>query len=181
VRIRCMGTCTPTFDPTALLPALHRYAWTLTRNAHESEDLVHDTLVRAYEARDTFRPGHELKPWLFSVLHNTFISTRRTRIAHDRRVDRAAEIAERFADPAQESSVRLTQVCDAFMSLPAEQREALHLVAIEGMSYQESAQALSIPVGTLMSRLGRARATLRQFETREPLADVVQLRDWRKS
>lgn len=175
-----MGTCDKDFDVTGHLPALHRYAWSLTRDAHECEDLVHDTLVRAYESRDTFRPGHDLKPWLFSVLHNTFISSRRTRRAHDARIDRAAELAVHVADPAQEASLRLNQVCNAFMSLPVEQREALHLVAIEGMAYQECAAALSIPVGTLMSRLGRARAALRDLESSEPDGRVVQLRTWRK-
>ena len=90
-------------------------------------------------------------------------------------------MAETAAPPAQESRVRLQQVQAAFLSLPDEQRAALHLVAIEGLSYQEAANALNIPVGTLMSRLGRARATLRGFEAgatcrSRPKASVRSLR-----
>src|SRR3954454_24654349 len=71
---------------------------------------------------------------------------------------------ETVAPADQESSVRLQQVRQAFLNLPEEQRAALHLVAIEGLSYQEAAGALGIPLGTLMSRIGRARAALRAFE-----------------
>jgi RNA polymerase sigma factor (sigma-70 family) len=79
-------------------------------------------------------------------------------------------LADTASPPEQEGRVRLQQVQAAFLRLPAEQRAALHLVAIEGLSYQEAANALGIPVGTLMSRLGRARATLRGFEAGSDLA-----------
>jgi RNA polymerase sigma-70 factor (ECF subfamily) len=88
----------------------------------------------------------------------------RRHAAEFRRLGQTAELADTIALPEQESRVRLQQVQAAFMSVPDEQRAALHLVAIEGISYQEAANALKIPVGTLMSRLGRARAALRGFE-----------------
>jgi RNA polymerase sigma factor (sigma-70 family) len=92
------------------------------------------------------------------------VNDRRRHVAEARRLEQAAVTAETAAPPAQESQVRLQQVQSAFLRLPDEQRAALHLVAIEGLPYQEAADALGIPVGTLMSRLGRARATLRGFE-----------------
>lgn len=152
------------FNVTGQLPALKRYARALTRDETEAEDLVHDTVLRAYEGRGSFRPDGDLKRWLFSVLHNTFVSTRRSRRAHQRRIDGVAEITETETQASQEASLRLSQIRVAFAALPAEQREVLHLVAIEGMAYGEAADVLGVPLGTLMSRLGRARAALRAFE-----------------
>jgi RNA polymerase sigma-70 factor (ECF subfamily) len=151
-------------DVISLLEPLRRYARSLTRDESQAEDLVQDTLVRAYEGRGSFRSGGNLRSWLLSILHNTFIDHRRRHIAELRRLERAASLADTSVPPEQEGRVRLQQVQTAFMSLQDEQRAALHLVAIEGLSYQEAANALKIPVGTLMSRLGRARATLRGFE-----------------
>ncbi|MXQ14083.1 sigma-70 family RNA polymerase sigma factor [Microvirga makkahensis] len=151
-------------DVIGLLGPLRRYARSLARDEAQAEDLVQDTLVRAYERRGSFRQGGNLRGWLLSILHNAFIDNRRRQVAELRRVEQAASLADTAAPPEQESRVRLQQVQTAFMSLPDEQRAALHLVAIEGLSYQEAAAALKIPVGTLMSRLGRARAALRGFE-----------------
>lgn len=160
-----MSTNAPHFDVTSLLPALQRYAMALTRNEAEAEDLVQDTLVRAYEGRATFRSDGDLKGWLFSILHNAFVSSLRSRRAYSARLDRAAELAETEAAPDQEARLRFMQIRSAFAALPSEQREVLHLVAIEGMAYGEAAEILGIPVGTLMSRLGRARAALRDMES----------------
>ncbi len=163
-----------TFNVAGELGALKRYAWSLTRDEHEAEDLVHDTLVRAYEGRASFKADGDLKTWLFSVLHNTFISKVRSRRAYDARLGHVAELADTQVEPEQEARLRLAQIRTAFMALPADQREVLHLVAIEGMAYQEAAATLSIPLGTLMSRLGRARAALRALESAD--AKVVPLR-----
>lgn len=161
-------------DVIGLLGPLRRYARSLTRDETQAEDLVQDTLVRAYERRSSFRSGGNLRGWLLSILHNTFIDHRRRQVAECRRLEQAAAMTETAAPPPQESQVRFQQVQTAFMSLPDEQRAALHLVAIEGLSYQEAANALKIPVGTLMSRLGRARATLRGFEAGTHLAQAAE-------
>jgi RNA polymerase sigma-70 factor (ECF subfamily) len=154
-------------DVIGLLGPLRRYARSLTRDESQAEDLVQDTLVRAYERHGSFRAGGNLRGWLLSILHNTFIDERRRRQAEARRMERIAEIADTTAPADQESRVRFQQIRQAFLSLPEEQRAALHLVAIEGLSYQEAAAALGIPIGTLMSRLGRGRAALRAFEAGE--------------
>ena len=152
------------FDVIGQLGSLRRYARSLTRDANEAEDLVHDALVRAYERRGSFRRGGNLRAWLLSILHNAFIDTLRSRRAEAVREDAAGQLAGTSVEPAQDHAVRLSQVRDAFYQLPPEQRAALHLVAIEGLSYQEAAEALAIPLGTLMSRIGRARAALRAME-----------------
>jgi len=152
------------FDVIGLLAPLRRYAAVLTRNDTDADDLVHDTLVRAYERHQTFRPAGDLRAWLFSVLHNSFIDGQRRKAAEAARIRDLADAVETVAPAPQDSSVRLQQIRKAFLSLPDEQRAALHLVAIEGLSYQDAAGALGIPLGTLMSRIGRARAALRSFE-----------------
>ena len=131
---------TKRMDVIGLLGPLRRYARSLTRDETQAEDLVQDTLVRAYERRGSFRPGGNLRGWLLSILHNTFIDGRRRHVAEFRRLEQAAALADTAAPPEQESRVRLQQVQAAFMSLPDEQRAALHLVAIEGLSYQEAAE-----------------------------------------
>ncbi|GGE32977.1 RNA polymerase sigma factor [Agaricicola taiwanensis] len=152
------------FDVLGQLGALRRYAGSLTRDAADAEDLVHDTLVRAYERRGTFRRGGNIRAWLLSILHNTFVDRIRSHRSAAAREEQAGVLADMAGDPTQEHSVRLTQIREAFLALPEPQRAALHLVAIEGLSYQEAADALGISIGTLMSRIGRARAALRQME-----------------
>jgi len=163
-------------DVIGLLGPLRRYARSLTRDESQAEDLVQDTLVRAYERRSTFRPGGNLRGWLLSILHNTFIDDRRRHAAEARRAQSLAEHVESSTPAGQESRVRLQQVQQAFLSLPEEQRAVLHLVAIEGLSYQEAAATLDIPIGTLMSRLGRARAALRAFEAGDDLTQSTSAR-----
>lgn len=164
LRIQDMNTNRSGFDVVGELGALRRYARVLTRDEAEAEDLVHDALVRAYERRGSFRSGGNLKGWLLAIVHNTFISARRASRARTTRDNHAASLDPLHVEPSQDGVVRLDQVRRAFLRLPDEQREALHLVAIEGMSYQDAAATLDVPVGTLMSRIGRARAALRAME-----------------
>jgi len=156
------------FDVIGHLASLRRYARSLTRSDTESEDLVQDALLKAYERRSTFHEGRGLGPWLLSILHNAFIDRERARRAESTRIERAAELQYPHVEPVQDHHVRLAQVRRAFMLLPDEQRAALHLVAIEGLTFAEAADALDIPIGTLMSRLGRARAALRALEENVP-------------
>ena len=151
-------------DVIGQLAPMRRYALTLTRDETLAEDLVHDALVRAYERRATFRSGANLRTWLLAILHNTFVDRWRQREAEWRREAEASRLAETTAPAEQESRIRLQQIAQAFQALPDEQRAVLHLVAIDGLPYNEAARALGIPVGTLMSRLGRARAALRGLE-----------------
>jgi RNA polymerase sigma factor (sigma-70 family) len=155
----------PRFDVLGELQSLRRYARALLRDGADSEDLVHDALVRAYERRSQFRPDGNLRSWLLSILHNVFVDRLRSRRAEAGRMDRMGALADDTLAPPQEHAVRLAEVWEAFHALPDEQRAALHLVAIEGLTYQDAASALGIPLGTLMSRIGRARAALRAFES----------------
>ncbi|SFR96746.1 RNA polymerase sigma-70 factor, ECF subfamily [Sphingomonas jatrophae] len=139
-----------------------RYARSLTRDDAAAEDLVQQTLVRAIERSDSFRRDAALEPWLMALLHNLFVDGTR-RVARERRAMDGLE----GATPAgasllpQEQQLYLDQIASRFDALPEEQRAVLHLVAIEGRTYAEVAGTLNLPIGTVMSRLSRARAALR--------------------
>jgi RNA polymerase sigma-70 factor, ECF subfamily len=142
---------------------LRRYALALTRNGQDAEDLVQETLTRAYAGWTSFRIGQALRPWLMSILHNIHVDgirARRVRKAHE-----ATEVDRNAHAPApQEDAARLSEVRRAFLNLPDDQREALHLVGVEGLTYSEAAQVLGIPEGTVLSRVSRARQALRERE-----------------
>ncbi|WP_244542754.1 sigma-70 family RNA polymerase sigma factor [Devosia crocina] len=147
------------------LPALRRYALSLTRDPGNAEDLVHDALVRAMERSASYDPAGNLRGWLMSIVHNLHIDRVRSgKSAAGRDRDYAAQSPENLA-PSQLDSVRLQQVRRAFDLLPDEQREAMHLVTIEGLSYDEAAAVLGVPSGTVMSRVSRGREALRRWES----------------
>ncbi len=147
------------------LPALRRYALSLTRHGGDAEDLVHDTLVRAIERETSFRSGGNLRSWLMSILHNLHIDRRRSGMSSAGRDRDFAADTDTTILPNQLDTVRLAQVRRAFDMLPDEQREAMHLVTIEGLSYEEAAAVLGVPAGTVMSRISRARDALRRWES----------------
>ncbi|WP_431523340.1 sigma-70 family RNA polymerase sigma factor [Mesorhizobium captivum] len=164
------------FDIVGQLGSLRRYARSLTRDSADAEDLVHDALVRAYERRATFRTGGNPRAWLLAIVHNIFIDRMRSRRSEAARIEQAGHLADQSLAASQDHSVRLAQVREAFLALPEEQRSALHLVAIEGLSYAQAAEVSGMPLGTLMSRIGRARAALREMEDGAPARGKNHLR-----
>lgn len=159
-------------DVAAHLDALRRYARVLTRNGTEADDLVQGALLRALERQAGFREGADLRVWLMSILHNHHIDRLRSHSAASAREAAWADLAPGFAPPAGEHAARLEQLRGALLALSEDQREALHLVAVEGLSVSEAANVLSVPAGTVMSRVGRARAALRRWE--DGMADQGQ-------
>lgn len=151
-------------DVAGEAPALRRYARSLTRDAAAADDLVQDTLMRAIEGQSSFRSDSRLRPWLLAILHNCFVSDRRRELMrHD--VERHAErLGQRSAAAAQESMARLAWLETAVARLPEEQQAVLNLVAVHGFSYADAAMMMAVPIGTVMSRLSRARARLREAE-----------------
>ncbi|CAO3455901.1 putative ECF sigma factor [Azospirillum argentinense] len=143
------------------LDVLRRYALVLMRDPDQAEDLVQEALVKAIEGASSFTDGRDLRKWLLAIVHNTFVDRWRRQQAERQATGELSSMAEEGSPPAQLSHVHLGQTIAALMTLPVEQREALVLVALDGMSYRDAAECLGIPVGTLMSRLGRARDALR--------------------
>lgn len=141
------------------IPSLRRYALGLTGDRDMADDLVQDTLERAVARRQSWRATGPVQAWLFRILLNRYRDTLRRRPAH------LVAVEDLPVEPArpggQEGHMALAEVKAAIDALPPDQRAALLLVTVEGMSFDEAAQLLDIPVGTLMSRLGRARETLR--------------------
>jgi RNA polymerase sigma-70 factor (ECF subfamily) len=150
-------------DFVALLPALLRYARSLTRDPLAAEDLVHDALVSALNHLASFDVSRSMRPWLFGIIHNQFISDVRREAV---RQDCLGQLKHPPAasSPVQERREELRRVDLALAELPVLQREALHLVAVESLTYQQAADALGVPVGTVMSRVSRARRCLRQAQ-----------------
>ncbi|WP_074221705.1 sigma-70 family RNA polymerase sigma factor [Rhodovulum sp. ES.010] len=142
------------------IASLRRYALVLTRDHHEAEDLVQETLVKAIAKADTLHPSSDLRPWLFRIMHNTHVSGLRRA-----QVRKAAEpdLPEPVTPERQHRHLELQQVLDALEQLPEAQRRPIILVALEDMSYAEAARSLDVPLGTFMSRLGRGRQALRNL------------------
>jgi RNA polymerase sigma factor (sigma-70 family) len=141
-----------------LIPALRRYARALLRNPVDADDLVQDCLERAVSRWHQRRPDGDARTWLYAILHNLAMSQLRQRIRRGPHlaVEDAPE-ASLAVSPSQDDGLRHRDLMAALDTLPEEQRGVLLLVTVEGLSYAETAQVLAIPVGTVMSRLSRAR------------------------
>ncbi len=140
--------------------SLRRYALVLTRDPVAADDLVQETLVKAIAKADTFQPGSDLRPWLFRILHNTFVSDLRRAKT---RAEAAAEMPEPVSTECQDTRLELKQVLAALDQLPEAQRMPIILISLREMSYAEAARTLDVPLGTFMSRLGRGREALRKI------------------
>jgi len=144
----------------AEIPRLRRFARVLIRPAEAADDLVQETVLRAIGARQQFTPGTNLRAWLFVILRNA-------RNAELRRLRRFSPLDDEAGQSipvsgGQEERHAMNDVAAAFHRLPPVQREALWLVVVEGMDYAAAAAVLRIPVGTVRSRLSRARDALRE-------------------
>ncbi len=163
----------PNPDLLAAIPRLRRYARVLTGDANRADDLVQDTLARAWEKRTLWQAGTDLRAWLFTIMHNLFVNQR----ALARRDARTVSIDDEGAGDAwqlpvqatQFTRVELTEVMQSVGRLPAEQREVLMLAAVEELRYEEIAAVMEIPIGTVMSRLSRAREKLRRMAGETPV------------
>lgn len=141
-----------------LIPRLRRYARALVGDRATADDLVQDTLERAWAKLHLYRRGTDLRAWLFTVMHNVHVNRVRATRPTDMLEDEMPELAQR----APQGDALLVRDLDrAIARLPAEQKAVLLLVTLEEMSYEEVARALGIPIGTVMSRLSRAREKLR--------------------
>lgn len=146
-------------DVVGMIPALRAFAWSLSHNGSDADDLVQDTLIKAWTNRDKFEPGTNLRAWLFTILRNTYY----TQVIRRRREvrDETGEYANNLKAPAtQDWSVAMHALQAALAQLPDEHREALILVGAAGLSYEEAAEICGCALGTIKSRVNRARARL---------------------
>ncbi|MDQ7261759.1 RNA polymerase sigma factor [Paracoccus sp. PS-1] len=153
------------------LPALRAFALSLTREGASADDLVQDTIVKAWTHIDKFQPGTNLRAWLFTILRNTFYSARRKTRREVSDTD-GVHAARQATRPEHDGRLALNDFRAAFEQLPDEQREALILVGASGFSYEEAAAMTGVAVGTVKSRANRGRrrlAELLQLEEGEEL------------
>jgi RNA polymerase sigma-70 factor (ECF subfamily) len=142
-----------------ILPRLRRFARSLSRNQHDADDLTQVVVERALRNRGQFRPGANIASWMFGIMKNAWIDDRRAR-------GRRGEVAlpedsgEHPAVSPDDANASLWAVSEAMGNLPEEQRLAVALVLVEGLSYKEAAEVLEVPIGTLTSRLARGRTAL---------------------
>ncbi len=146
----------------ALLPRLRRFAYGLTGSIEEGDDLVQATCERAIGRLDTFEPGTRLDSWMYRIAQNTFFNWRRAgkvRAEYLQLID--PEEQGRVDGPrAMEARLTLDRARTCIAKLPEEQRSVLLLIAVEGLAYKEAAEVLDLPIGTVTSRLARARLAL---------------------
>jgi len=147
-------------DFIQFIPRLRRYARALTGDRARADDLVQDTLERALIKYHLWQPGSNLRAWLFTIMHNVFVNQLRAQPAGmtDGLDDESAPMTVR---PTQSDWLEVRDLQAALSRLPDEQREVLLLVGLEQMTYEETSGVLGIPMGTVMSRLSRARGRLR--------------------
>jgi RNA polymerase sigma-70 factor (ECF subfamily) len=152
-------------DVAVHIPRLRRYARALAGERYAADDLVQDTLERALNKFHLWRPGSDLRAWLFALMHNVFVNQLRARGARPEE-----PLDEQFDVAAAAAGDRLAvrDLDAALARLPVEQREVVLLVGLEELSYAEAARALGIPIGTVMSRLFRGRERLRALLAAAP-------------
>jgi RNA polymerase sigma-70 factor (ECF subfamily) len=186
------ATARQAFEKTALphLDSLFGVALRMTRNRASAEDLVQDTLVRAYRFWHRFEPGTSIRAWLFTILRNTFVNSyhrgnrRREQTEHlthqARTLDEAGAAGLASAPPSPEQAVAAKNIAEAVHSaleeVPEDFRLAVLLADIEGLSYKEIAAVMECPVGTVMSRLYRGRRHLKKILERQ-MPEPLQAND----
>jgi RNA polymerase sigma-70 factor, ECF subfamily len=142
-----------------LLPRLRRFARTIARNVHDADDLVQLAIERALLKYDQWRPEARFDGWMFGIVRNAWIDEVRSRSRRDR-IFAPEEAGGNVGHDGTEGQLRLLAVQAAVASLPEDQRLAVALVLVEGLSYKEAADVLEVPIGTLTSRLARGREAL---------------------
>ena len=162
-----------------MIPALRAFAWSLSHNGSDADDLVQDTLIKAWTNRDKFETGTNLRAWLFTILRNTYYTSVLRRRREVRDPD--GEYAGALKSPAtQEWSVAVHALQDALAQLPDEHREALILVGAAGLSYEEASEICGCALGTIKSRVNRARARLLKIMDADDASDVMVVENPRR-
>jgi RNA polymerase sigma-70 factor (ECF subfamily) len=162
------------------VPALRTYGRALSRDVDRADDLVQETLLKAWANRLAYTQNTKLRAWLFTILRNSFYSERRRRSREGPTISEV-DAANLFVRPTQEHTLAVEDFAAAMDRLPGEQQEALMLVAVAGLSYEDAAQVCDCAVGTVKSRVNRARNRLAELlgvrdgveMTADPLMDAA--------
>jgi len=139
---------------------LEKFAFKLTANKHDADDLLQSTILRAIEKKHLFQEGTDLFKWSSKIMYNLFVSNYRRKVKYETKNDPEDYISKQYVEAPQDSQIELMQVKEAIEQLSEEHKEILILVCIQGMRYQDVSAKLKVPVGTVRSRLSRARHQL---------------------
>lgn len=157
-----MSRIDPAEEMLTHIPAMRAFAISLTHNPAVADDIVQDTLIKAWNGLEGFEPGTNMRAWLFTILRNTFYSMRRK--SRREVADPDGEISGSVPiRPDHDGRLEMRDFQAALQMLPVEQREALILVGAEGFSHEEAAETCGVPVGTIKSRVNRARRRLAEL------------------
>ncbi|MET3793366.1 sigma-70 family RNA polymerase sigma factor [Aquamicrobium terrae] len=149
-------------DLLKAIPSLRAFAVSLSQNVDKADDLVQETLVKAWDKHESFQPGTNLKAWLFTILRNEFYSQMRKRGREVQDTD-GIMTARLAVHPAQHGQLDLDDFRSALEQLPEDQREAIILIGASGFSYEEAAEICGCAIGTIKSRVSRARSRLQEI------------------
>jgi RNA polymerase sigma-70 factor (ECF subfamily) len=156
------------------IPNLRAFALSLTQSAQHSDDLVQDTLVKALANLDKFEMGTNMRAWLFTILRNSFYNEIRHKKYHQTATLDEIDPGALDLRATQEKYIEFQDVLKGLSQLVPEQREAIILIAAEGLSYEEAAAICKCPVGTVKSRLSRARRRLEEYTNGEDMVPGLQ-------
>ncbi|EKV31523.1 ECF sigma factor [Caenispirillum salinarum AK4] len=156
-----MANVDPGKQIEAQIPDLKRYARSLARSEADANDLVQDCVERALLKWHLYKPGTNLRSWLFTMMRNVFISQKRREAVSQRYMSQAVHDESTIARPSQMHSVYLKETVQAMEELSEQERSAVQMLGIDELSHQAAAELNSLPVGTMKSRLSRGRANLR--------------------
>lgn len=145
------------------LDSLRKFAWRLTGNLPDAENLVQDTVLRAMEKKDLFCKDTNLLGWMSKIMFNLFVSQYRRKAKFETKYDPDYFIQRQYTEASQDHIMETEQVAKAIGLLPKNQKEIIFLVCVQDLKYQEAADVLSIPIGTVRSRLARARKNLQNI------------------
>lgn len=152
------------------MPNLRKFALKLTKNAADADDLLQATVLRALEKKHLFQPGTSLFKWMSKIMYNLFVSDYRRKVKFETQYDSDNYIARESVEASQDTKMELQQVESAMQRLSSDHREILVMICIQGMQYAEVSKSLDIPIGTVRSRLSRARESLQAaLKTTHPL------------
>ncbi len=157
----------------ASIPRLRRYARALTGDRSRADDLVQDTLERGWNKLALWQRGTDMRAWLFGIMHNVHVDQVRKPTLATEELDEHTLVPHMPHSPT--AGLELRDMESALRQLPADQREVLLLVALEGLTYDEVAAVLHLPTGTVMSRLSRARERLRAIAEGRPIVSPLKV------
>lgn len=152
-----------------LLPRLRRFSLAVAGNVQDAEDLLHSAIERALRHESSWQHGTRLDSWMFKIIRNLWIDERRAKRQQEQPLEAAGEVQAEDGRETTEHLLDLEYARRALLALPEEQRSVLCLVVLEGMTYQQAAATLDVPIGTVMSRLSRARAAMVSRMSSDPL------------